>query len=73
MGRNYVSFHLMPVYVCQELLRGFSAQHKMRVQGKAFLNCTSVAEEFIVELEKFTAASAAAFNSAKSLRQMNNG
>jgi histone H3/H4 len=70
MGRNYVSFHLMPVYVCQELLRGFSAQHKMRVQGKAFLNCTSVAEEFMVELEKFTTT---AVNSAKSLRQMKKG
>jgi hypothetical protein len=72
LGKNYVSFHLMPVYARPTLLKGISPQLKKRMQGKACFNFTSVDEELMGELEKLTAAGAATFNSAKFLRQMNN-
>jgi hypothetical protein len=30
-GKNYVSFHLMPVYACPELLKGMSSALKKRM------------------------------------------
>lgn len=71
MGKNYVSFHLMPVYACPELLKGMSPQLKKRMQGKACFNFTTVDEELMGELEKLTAAGAAKFQSQKFLQQMN--
>lgn len=40
-GKNYVSFHLMPVYCCPELNR-MSPALKKRMQGKACFNFTTV-------------------------------
>jgi len=34
IGKNYVSFHLMPVYACPEFLKGMSPKLKRRMQGK---------------------------------------
>jgi len=49
MGKNYVSFHLMPVYCCPELNR-MSPALKKRMQGKACFNFTEVDEACFKEL-----------------------
>ena len=35
INKNYVSFHLMPVYVNPKLLKGISPDLKKRMQGKS--------------------------------------
>jgi hypothetical protein len=42
IGRRYVSFHLMPVYLWPELLDDVPAVLKRRMQGKSCFNFTSV-------------------------------
>jgi hypothetical protein len=42
-GKNYVSFHLLPLYYSPELLKGMSPALKKRMQGKACFNFTSAA------------------------------
>ena len=54
--RNYVSFHLMPVYMCPELLKGISPGLKRRMQGKACFNFKAPDEQLFAELAKLTAA-----------------
>jgi hypothetical protein len=48
-GKNYVSFHLMPVYACPELQK-ISPALKKRMQGKACFNFTAVDEACFKEL-----------------------
>src|SRR5690348_11001107 len=36
--KNYVSFHLMPLYMCPALLKAISPELKKRMQGKACFN-----------------------------------
>lgn len=38
IGKRYVSFHLMPVYLYPELLDGASDELKRRMQGKSCFN-----------------------------------
>lgn len=49
MGKNYVSFHLMPIYCCPELNR-MSPALKKRMQGKACFNFKEVDEACFKEL-----------------------
>ena len=48
--KNYVSFHLMPVYVYPELLEGISPELKKRMQGKSCFNFKQVDEPLFDEL-----------------------
>ena len=64
-GKNYVSFYLMPVYTCAEMLEGMSAELKKRMQGKSCFNFTSVDEKLFKELAKLTKAGFARFNDEK--------
>ena len=48
--KNYVSFHLMPVYVRPELLDGISADLRKRMQGKSCFNFTGIDEALFQEL-----------------------
>ncbi|MBZ5523037.1 MAG: hypothetical protein LAP21_12435 [Acidobacteriia bacterium] len=48
-GKNYVSFHLMPVYCCPEL-KSMSPALKKRMQGKACFNFTAVDDVCFKEL-----------------------
>ena len=64
-GKNYVSFYLMPVYACAEMLEGMSAGLKKRIQGKSCFNFTSVDEKLFKELAKLTKAGFARFNDEK--------
>ncbi len=45
--KNYVSFHLMPVYINPKLLKGISPEFKKRMQGKSCFNFKKVNESTI--------------------------
>jgi hypothetical protein len=64
-GKNYVSFHLMPVYTCRELLDGMSDALKARMQGKSCFNFRSVDEPLMKELERLTRKGFERFRKAK--------
>jgi hypothetical protein len=48
--KNYVSAHVMPVYVHPELLDGVSADLRGRMQGKQCFNFRKLDERLIAEL-----------------------
>ncbi len=52
--KNYVSYHLMPVYAFPDLLDGMSPALKKRMQGKSCFNFTSVDEQLFAELAALT-------------------
>jgi hypothetical protein len=55
-GKQYVSFHLMPVYASPELLNGLSPELKKRMQGKSCFNFRHVDETLFNELVQLTQA-----------------
>ncbi|WP_373232217.1 hypothetical protein [Cohnella sp.] len=55
--KNYVSYHLMPVYVFPELLAGLSDMLKKRMQGKSCFNFKEINQEQLAELEELTRSS----------------
>lgn len=59
--KNYVSYHLMPVYVHPEMLAGVSPQLKQRMQGKSCFNFTRLDPATVDELTRLTAEGFAAF------------
>lgn len=52
--KNYVSFHLMPVYVFPELLKDISPELKKCMQGKSCFNFKQVNTKLFKELEGLT-------------------
>jgi hypothetical protein len=62
LGKNYVSFYLMSVYACPELLKDMSPELKKRMQGKSCFNLKEVDEKLFKELDKLTKAGAVRFN-----------
>ncbi|HXP86835.1 MAG TPA: hypothetical protein VN841_19050 [Bryobacteraceae bacterium] len=57
VGKAYVSFHLMPIYMSPELTGGLSPELKKRMQGKSCFNFKTVPEpELIAELKELTKA-----------------
>ena len=65
MGKNYVSFYLMSVYACPDLLKSMSPELKKRMQGKSCFNFKEVDEKLFEELATLTKAGAAKFNDQK--------
>ena len=59
--KNYVSYHLMPVYAQPELLEDISDTLKKRMQGKSCFNFTKVDEALFEELDDLTQKSLEAF------------
>ena len=55
LGKSYVSFYLMPVYVSPELDAAVSPALRKRKQGKACFNFAKVDDALLVELETLTA------------------
>ena len=55
-GKNYVSYHLVPVYAAPELGKNMSPELKRRMQGKGCFNFTTVDERLFRELESLTEA-----------------
>jgi hypothetical protein len=63
LGRAYVSFHLMPLYMSSILEKEISPALKKRMQGKTCFNFKTVPDEqLLADLERLTAACAAAWN-----------
>ena len=56
VGKAYVSFHLMPIYMNPKLQASISPELKKRMQGKSCFNFTSVEPGHIAELKKLTKA-----------------
>jgi hypothetical protein len=54
--KNYVSFHLMPLYISPELLQTISPELKLRMQGKACFNFTNPDASLFAQLAKLTEA-----------------
>lgn len=48
--KNYVAFHLMPVYVQPALLDSVSSNLKRRMQGKSCFNFTAIDKKLFREL-----------------------
>jgi len=64
INKNYVSYHLMPVYVFPELLKMISPTLKRRMQGKSCFNFTTIDNSLAGELEKLTQAGYQEYNKA---------
>ena len=57
LGKAYVSFHLMPLYMCPALTNTISSALKKRMQGKTCFNFkTDPGPELIAELKRLTEA-----------------
>jgi hypothetical protein len=57
LGKAYVSFHLMPLYMNQSLSGTISPALKKRMQGKTCFNFKTVPDaELLAELERLTHA-----------------
>lgn len=65
--KNYVSYHLMPVYVFPELLNDISPELKKRMQGKSCFNFKQVDKKLFKELEALTKKGFEAFRKANLL------
>jgi hypothetical protein len=52
--KNYVSYHLMPVYVNPTLLDGMSPELRKRMQGKSCFNFKTVEKALFAELATLT-------------------
>jgi hypothetical protein len=73
LGKNYVSFYLMSVYSCPNLLKAMSPELKKRMHGKSCFNFKEIDEELFKELATLTKAGAAKFTDEKfidGLREM---
>jgi len=64
MGKAYVSFHHMGVYVRPDLLQGASKALRARMQGKSCFNFTRFDPALFAELEELTVRAFAAFRYA---------
>jgi hypothetical protein len=58
VGKRYVSYYLMAVYACPELIEAMSPELRRRMQGKACFNFTKVDEALMRELGDVTASGA---------------
>jgi len=56
IGKAYVSFHLMPIYMNPALQKSISPDLKKRMQGKSCFNFTTLDPSHIAELKKLTQA-----------------
>jgi hypothetical protein len=54
--KNYVSYHLMPVYASPALRKKMSPELGQRMQGKACFNFTRVDPKLFAELDRLTEA-----------------
>ena len=58
LGKAYVSFHLVPLYMCPPLVKRISPALKKRMQGKACFNFKNVPDpRLVADLKDLTQAS----------------
>ena len=55
--KNYVSFHLVPLYMFPELLDDISPELKKRMQGKACFNFKNADDKIFADLANLTSKS----------------
>lgn len=66
LGKAYVSFHLMPLYMNAELTASISPALKKRMQGKTCFNFKAIPEQDLIsELNRLTEAGLKAFDAKK--------
>ena len=66
IGKAYVSFHLLPLYMNQSLSGTISPALRKRMQGKACFNFKTVPDaELLTELERLTDAGFQSFKQQK--------
>jgi hypothetical protein len=53
-GKAYVSYHLMPLYACPDLVKQVSPELKRRMQGKSCFNFRQRDEALLSELSELT-------------------
>lgn len=63
LGKNYVSYHLMSIYACPDMVKNMSPELKKRMQGKACFNFTAVDPKLFAELDALTGAGYEEFKS----------
>ena len=54
IGKSYVSFQLMPVYVFPDLLNGISPRLRLRMQGKSCFNFKAIEPWQVKELGRLS-------------------
>jgi len=59
--KNYVSYHLMPVYMYPDLVKGISEELKKRMQGKSCFNFKEVDKDLFKQLAELTEKSIKTF------------
>ena len=72
LGKAYVSFYLMSIYACPDLLQSMSPELKQRMQGKSCFNFKEVDEKLFKELAQLTKAGAAKFSDGKFIEHLRN-
>ena len=65
LGKNYVSYYLMPVYMSPDLQKRISPELRKRMQGKSCFNFTENDPILFRELTALTAAGFKAFRALK--------
>lgn len=65
LGKAYVSFYLMSVYVSPGEMKSMSPELRKRMQGKSCFNFKAIDEKLFQELAVLTRAGAARFNDEK--------
>lgn len=59
--KNYVSYHLFPLYLFPDLLDGIAEPLRKRMQGKTCFNFAKLDEATVAELGRLTAAGLARY------------
>jgi hypothetical protein len=72
LGKNYVSFYLMSIYACPDLLKAMSPELKKHMQGKSCFNFKEVDGELFNELAELTKAGAKRFSDDKYIQSLRN-
>ena len=65
LGKNYVSYYLMPVYMTPDLQKRISPELRKRMQGKSCFNFTEIDPILFRELTALTAAGFKGFRAMK--------
>lgn len=65
LGKNYVSYYLMPVYMTPDLQKRISPELRKRMQGKSCFNFTEIDPVLFRELTVLTAAGFKGFRAMK--------
>jgi hypothetical protein len=65
VGKNYVSYHLMPLYMNPTLQAAVSPALRKRMQGKSCFNFTSIDRDQLAELAQLTKQGIASFQDVK--------